>query len=132
MPRSISKHPTELELQILKILWAKGALAVRDVRQTLADEEGRELAHTSVVTTLNTMERKKYLRKKREGNAYIFEAAIDREEVSQSIVNDVVERVFDGSVSSLLVSLLGNSKMSEDQHKELRNLINKKKKGQDS
>ena len=128
MPRSTSKHPTELELQILKILWDSGPLAVRDVRTGLIEHEGRELAHTSVVTTLNTMERKKYLRKSQAGNAYIFEAAVKRKDVSQGMVKDVVDRVFDGSVASLMLSLIDNAEISSDEHQALRDIINKSKK----
>lgn len=123
MPRTASKHPTELELQILKIFWNRGPLAVRDVRQGLIDTADRSLAHTSVVTTLNTMERKGYLKKTQVGNAYLFEALIARDAVSQGIVDDMVDQLFDGSAASLMLSLLGSDKISPDEHQELRKLI---------
>jgi BlaI family penicillinase repressor len=59
MPRELSKFPTELELQILKILWESGPLPVRAVRQALAEREKKRLAHTSVVTMLSNMVAKK-------------------------------------------------------------------------
>ena len=55
MPRPASEHPTDLELQILKILWDREtSLTVREIRDALA-QDGRDLAHTSVITTLGTM-----------------------------------------------------------------------------
>ncbi len=128
MPRSASKHPTELELQILKILWNRGPLPVRDVRHALLETYERELAHTSVVTTLRTMERKKYLTKQAVGNAYIFETAVTREEVSKGMLGEVVDQVFDGSATSLVLSLLGTGKVTDEEHRELRELINKQRK----
>ena len=69
--------PAELELKILKILWREGPLRVREVRKNLADE-GRELAHTTVVTTLNKMVAKGFAESTQELNAYIFEAALNK------------------------------------------------------
>ena len=61
MVRPPSSSPTELELLILKVLWRKSPQTVREVREALANSR-RKLAHTSVITTLNVMVRKKYLR----------------------------------------------------------------------
>ena len=123
MPRNSSKHPTELEFQILKILWERGPLAVRDVRSALMEDEQRELAHTSVITTLNTMVGKKYLQRKPKGNAYIFAAAVQRGDVSQGILNDVVSRIFDGSAVSMMLNLLEHETVSLRERGELKKLI---------
>ena len=131
MARPASKHPTELEFQILKILWNLGPLAVRDVRCALRDVEGRDLAHTSVITVLNTMVSKKYLRRRPRANAYIFEAAMAREEISSGIVSDLVDRVFDGSAVSLMVNLLKNEEVSPGEHAELRKLIDRYRKSKE-
>ena len=71
MVRPPSSSPTELELLILKVLWRKSPQTVREVREALATA-GRKLAHTSVITTLNVMVRKKYLRRSMQGNACLF------------------------------------------------------------
>ncbi|MGK0189689.1 MAG: BlaI family penicillinase repressor [Verrucomicrobiales bacterium] len=123
MPREVSKYPTELELQILKILWSDGPLPVRDVRQALAAREKKQLAHTSVVTTLNNMVAKKYLKRKALGNAYIFAAKVHRDEVSKGMVGDLVKRVFDGSASALMLNLLTDEEFSEAEREELSQLI---------
>ena len=67
------KTPTELELEILKVLWERSPLTVREVQEGLASGGvGRELAHTSVITMLHIMVRKKLLRSKKDGKSYLF------------------------------------------------------------
>lgn len=92
MARPASEYPTELELQILKILWQRPPQPVRDVRDALA-KQGRDLAHTSVITTLNTMVRKKYLKRTRQGKAYLFVLRVDLQKVCAGMLGDVVERI---------------------------------------
>jgi BlaI family transcriptional regulator, penicillinase repressor len=125
MARPVSQHPTELELQVLKILWERSPLPVREVRQGLADV-GRELAHTSVITTLNTMVGKKYLKRSMEGNACLFAPRLSREEVSRAMLGDVVDRVFDGSAKSVVLSLFESADLKPEDLAELRRLINQK------
>ncbi len=130
MPHPPSDYPTGLELQILKILWRDAPLSVREVRARLAEEEGRKIAHTSVITTLNIMVGKKYLRRSKQKNAYLFRSRVTREEVSEGMLSDLVGRVFDGSAASLMLSLFNCSEVDEDELKELRSLIRRKAKEQ--
>ena len=129
MARTASQHPTELELEILKVLWHRSPLAVREVREQLA-ATGRELAHTSVITTLNVMVRKKYLRRRMQGNACLFQPRVSREQALQRMLGDVVSRVFDGSVKAVVLSLLDCSEVDAAELKDLRRLINQKAKEQ--
>lgn len=128
MARPSSEHPTELELKILKILWERSPLPVREIRQDLA-AAGHEIAHTSTITTLNTMVGKQYLRRQMQGNACLFTPRVSREEVSQRMLGDIVHRVFDGSAKEVVLNLFGQSEIPEDELKELRALINRKLKG---
>ncbi len=129
MPRPRSGHPTELELQILKVLWHRNPLTVREVRETLA-EGGRELAHTSVITTLNVMVRKKYLSRSMQGKACLFEPCVSREVATRGMLDDLVERVFDGSARAVMLNLFDGADLDADDLKELRRLINQKAKEQ--
>lgn len=128
MPRPTSEQPTELELQFLKILWQKSPLPVREIRDMLA-LTGRDIAHTSVITTLNTMVKKRFLIRKKEGKAFLFAPRITREQVSQSVLGDVVNRIFDGSAIAVLTGLFQQSDINADELKELRKLINQRMKG---
>ena len=125
MPRPVSKYPTELELQILKVLWQRSPLLARDVQAALG-EGGRELAKTSVITTLNTMVGKEYLKRKKQGNMYLFTPRISEDQVSHRVMFDVVDRVFDGSASAVLMKLFDVKDLDNDELRELRTLINRR------
>ncbi len=125
MARPASRHPTELELLILKILWRRSPRLARDVRTALADE-GRTLAKTSVITTLNTMVDKQYLTRKKQRNSFLFSPRLDEETVSEQVLSDVVDRVFDGSTSAVLLKLFDVKTLDAQELKELRRIINRK------
>ena len=127
MPRPASRHPTELELEILKVLWDRGPLPTRDIRDALARGEAeRDLAHTSVITILNIMVDKGYLDRTKSGGAYTFFPLVKREDVSGGMLDDLVERVFSGSAASLMLSLLERTDLDEDEVRQLRALIRRK------
>jgi BlaI family penicillinase repressor len=130
MARPAAEQPTELELRILKILWRKSPQFVRDIRDELA-KLGRDIAHTSVITTLNTMVKKRIVIRKREGNAFLFSPRITREQVSRSVLGDIVNRVFDGSAKAVLMGVFEQNDIDRGELKELRKLIDQRIKGTD-
>ena len=125
MARPASRHPTELELVILKVLWRQSPILARDVQLALA-EEGRELAKTTVITTLNTMVEKGYLRRKKRGNSFLFYPRVNAATVSERVLSDVVDRVFDGSTSAVLLKLFDVRDIDSAELKELRRIIDDK------
>ncbi len=129
MARSASEHPTELELRILKILWQQSPMRVREIRQALADD-GHQIAHTTVVTMLNIMVDKRFLKRKQVKNAFLFEPRASRKDVSDGMLGDVVDRVFDGSAMAVVLSLFDREDLDPDELKELRRLVNRKAKEQ--
>lgn len=128
MARPTSRYPTELELEYLKILWEGGRKTAGEVRTELG-ERGRELAHTSVLTTLNIMARKKYLKRKKERGAWVYEAGVGERDVTGGMLGDLVDRVFDGSATAVMSSLLETMELNGDEIRKLRRLINRKVKG---
>jgi BlaI family penicillinase repressor len=125
MARPTSKYPTELELQILKVLWRQSPLLARDVQDALA-AAGRDLAKTSIITTLNTMVVKRYLSRAMQGNMYLFSPKISESEVGDRVLGDVVDRVFDGSTSAVILKLFDVKEVDADELKELRKIIDRK------
>ena len=128
MVRPGSEHPTELELEILKILWNEAPLPVREVRARLATEADRVLAHSSVITMLNIMYRKGYLRRKKDGKSFLFSPKVQKENITGGIMDDLLSRVFDGSPSALVLNLLETADLDSDELAELRKLITRKAK----
>ena len=125
MARPASEHPTELELLILKVLWGQSPLPVRDIRAALA-RVGRDLAHTTVITTLNVMVRKKFVKRSMEGRACLFAPRITRSQVSTSMLGDLVDRVFDGSAAAVVLSLFNRTDLKSGELKELRRILRQK------
>ncbi len=127
MPRSTPEYPTQLELQMLKVLWETSPLTARQIRDALA-AGGRELAHTSVITTLQKMVDKRQLRQLDpvEGKAYRFTPRVTQKGVSQRMLGDLVNRVFDGSAEAVMLSLFDVSDLDEDALERLRRAFNER------
>lgn len=124
MPRSMSKHPTELELEILKVLWRIGPATVRQVRDELAAV--RDLAYTTVMTMMTIMDSKGYLKRNKDGRSFVYEATYQEQKASRNMLQDVVDRLFGGSTKAVLQHLLETSELDEDELKQIRSLINRK------
>ncbi len=124
MARRSSQYPTELELEILKILWREGARPVRDIRVALA-AGFRELAYTSVMTMMNIMVNKGYLERKREGKSFVYRPRISEEKTSREMMGDLVERVFDGSAKAAMVNLLEMGSIDKQEIQDLRRMIDR-------
>ena len=129
MPKPEPLHPTELELEILKVLWDESPLPVRDVRARLA-EASRPLAHSSVITMLNIMHDKGFVTRKKEGKAFLFAPKVTKDRVTGGMMRDLVARVFDGSPAAMVLNLLETTDLDKDELAELRRLIARKSKEQ--
>jgi predicted transcriptional regulator len=127
MPRPVSRHPTDLELEILKVLWETSPLTVREIRDALA-ANGRDLAHTSVITALGIMVDKGQLDRLPpvQGKAFRFAPRLKQEDVSRRMLGDLVDRVFDGSAEAVLLGLFDVTDLDEADVKHLRRLLNRK------
>ena len=126
MPKRMSEHPTELELLILQVLWEESPLLVGDVQERLAKGRARrDLTYSTVITVLNVMVRKKYLKREKQGKAFLYSPLVTEERVGQNMLGDIVDRVFDGSASSVMMNLLEKGDMAPDELKEIRKMINR-------
>ena len=126
MSRPMSSHPTELELEILKIVWRRGASSVREVRGELAASAGRDLAHTTVITVMNIMTDKGYLKRARQGQGFVYTANAPENSTLGKMLRDLVNRAFGGSPVAAMLNLLETSDVSERELDELRELLARK------
>ena len=124
MARPTSRHPTELELEILKILWREGPLPGRGIRDALA--ETRDLAYTSVMTIMKIMTEKKYARREKVGGNFIYYPRVTEKTVTQRMLRDIVDRVFDGSAAAVMLNLFQTADLDEQELKQLREIVNRK------
>jgi BlaI family penicillinase repressor len=115
--RPKSKTLTEQELEIMKIVWHHQVCTVRDVYEALL--ERRKIAYTTVMTMMNILEEKGYLKKRAEAKAYVYQPRKTKAKVIQGIVEDFVKRVFNGSAQPLLVQLVKDRHLSERDLEEI-------------
>jgi predicted transcriptional regulator len=108
--RTKSRTLTEQELEIMKVVWELRTATVRDVYETLLRR--RKIAYTTVMTMMNILEEKGHLRKRAEEKAYVYRPARSKARVVKAMVEDFVERVFNGSAEPLLVQLVKDRHLS--------------------
>ena len=120
-------QPSELELLVLKTLWAQSPLTAREIREFL-EQRGRTLAHTSVITTVQRMVDKRLLDQLDpvKGKAFRFKPLVAENDISNRMLGDIVNRVFDGSAEAVMMSLFDVADLNTDELAGLRKLLNKK------
>ena len=115
---------TAQELEIMKIVWRSGALTVRGVYEDLL--ERRKIAYTTVMTMMNILEQKGYLKKTQKDRAYVYQAAKPQKQVIRGMVREFVDRVFNGSAEPLLLHLVEDRRLSEEDLDEIRRMLREK------
>lgn len=124
MARPAGAYPTELELEILKVVWRDEPATVSHVRKALVPF--RKLAHTSVMTVMGIMTEKGYLARTKSGNRYLYTSKVGRDDTTGGILSDVVTRAFEGSASAAVLNLLETSDLDAEELKKLRKLISQR------
>jgi predicted transcriptional regulator len=113
------------ELQIMKVVWDRGRVTVRDVYETLRAR--RPVAYTTVMTMMTILDQKGFLKRTPgENRAFVYEPARSRQTVMRATVNEFIERVFGGSANPLMLHLIEDKYLTEKDLDELRRTIRKK------
>ncbi len=124
--RTRSATLTGQELEIMKIVWRLKSATVRQVYEELLKR--RKIAYTTVMTLMNILERKKYLKKQAADRAYVYQPARPRQQVIGAMVKDFLDRVFGGAAQPLLVHLVEDRRLSEKDLEEIRVMIRESEK----
>ena len=122
MPTHFSRKPTPSELEILQVLWERGPSTVREVHEALGNK--RPIGYTSVLKLMQIMTAKDTLRRNEQQRAHVYEAVQPAEKTKRQLALDVLQRVFDGSASQLMMHALADRKASKEEVDELRRLLN--------
>jgi predicted transcriptional regulator len=122
--RSRSSTLTQGELEIMKIVWERDSVTVRDVYEALGESrpDSRKAAYTTVMTMMKILEQKKYLRKKLTDRAHVYRAAQPKDTVIGAMVREFVNRVFNGSAEPLLVHLVEEHDLTPEDLEEIASL----------
>ena len=111
---------TACEAEVMNVVWSRNSVTVQDV----VDAIPRDLAYTTVMTTMKILEDKGFIvRGKKIGRAYSYQALVSCESASSTTVNEMANRFFDGSVKSLVLSLIKTQQITAEDLAELRDAI---------
>jgi len=111
---------TRLELQMMQVLWENGPSTVQMVQENLS---GERLAYTTVQTMLNILQRKGKVKRKLLGKAYEYRPVLSRDKALREAASDMLDRVFGGSVETLLMSLVKSNQLDADKLARVQKLI---------
>lgn len=111
----------ESEMEILHHVWEMGEATVAEVKERIL--ENRKVAYTTVMTIMKNLADKGYLKYRKEGASYVYSPAQKPEDVQFDLINNMITKVFKGSTSALVQSLVKNEKISPDELDDLRNMV---------
>src|SRR5262249_12566136 len=117
--KALRRKPTDAELAILRVLWARGPSTVRQV----AEEMGRESSYTTVLKLLQIMTEKRLVRRDESSRTHVYEAASSQDQRERQLVSDLLDRVFDGSAAKLVLQALAATKTTPEELDEIKRLI---------
>ena len=123
MPRLPSTQPTEVELRILRILWEHGPSTAREIHNRLAGE--RETNYSTTVKMLSVMLEKKLVKRDETVRPQVYRPAATQGRTQERMLKDLVRKVYDGSVGSLVMQALSSQKSSPEELAEIRRLLEK-------
>jgi predicted transcriptional regulator len=112
------------EADLMEILWENGASTVAEVREKLRVE----LAYTTVLTILRNLEGKGYVGHEEEGRAHRYRALVPRDAAQRSALSDLSAKLFQGSTDLLLTHLVTDQKLTDEQVRRIRRLLNQRAK----
>ena len=122
MARPKAKELTERELEVMHVFWDRGESTAADVRDAL-EAQGRDLAYTTVATLVRILLDKEFLTQTNEDRPFKFVPARTYEEVSRSLLGELVQKVFGGSRTQLLMRLFEEKKLSPQEKQRLKDLL---------
>ena len=120
MARRPTPTLTEAEYRLMNILWDLGSATVADIHARLED---RPIAYTTVLSTLTILERKAYIRHTTRGKANVYKPRVERNTARRTVVDNVLATFFDGSPRALMLNLLASERLSADEERRLRTLL---------
>jgi BlaI family transcriptional regulator, penicillinase repressor len=116
-----AQRPSDLEMQVLMVLWEHGPATVRQILDLLTD--GKTRAYTTVLTVMQGMDRKGLVTRTQEGTAHVFHPAVERDEVVHPVMRTMLRNLFGGDPSKAVQALLDSSDISAETLRQVRRVI---------
>ena len=118
--------PTESELEILQVLWIKGLATVREVHEELI--KTKDIGYTTTLKLMQIMFEKGLVKRDATFKTHIYEAQVSRDKTQKHLLNKMIDTLFGGSPTQLVLQALGNHKASDEELEEIQQLLNNLKK----
>ena len=118
--------PTESELEILRVLWEKETASVREVHEELA--KSKDVGYTTTLKLMQIMFEKGLVKRDATFKTHIYEAQVSRDKTQKHLLNKMIDTLFGGSPTQLVLQALGNHKASDEELEEIQQLLNNLKK----
>ncbi len=126
MPTIKNIKPTESELEILQVLWEKGQASVRDVHEELL--KTKEAGYTTTLKLMQIMHEKGLVKRDDSIKTHIYQAAVSKEKTQKHLLGKMIDTLFGGSPTQLVMQALGNHKASDIEIEEIQKLLDNLKK----
>lgn len=124
MARRKSPTLTEVELELMDVLWDKGQATVSEIVEALPEAR---LAYSSVLTMMRILEQKGYVAHEKEGRAFIYKPLVDRQQAQKTVIGYLLKRFFNNSPELLVVNLLDHEDVGPKEVKRLKQMIEETK-----
>ena len=121
-------RPTDGELEILRVLWQRGASTVRDVFDALS--KSKPIGYTTVLKLMQIMAEKGLVRRDEEERAHVYKARAPQQQTQRQMVRDLLHRAFDDSASQLVMQALASKKASPEELAQIRQLLDAYERGE--
>lgn len=122
MARRRSRTLTDVELELMQVVWPAGEATTGDIQEALHNK-GRELTDGSIRKVLSILARKGYLTRRKEGKGFLYRATVPQDQARRSLVKHLLERAFDGSAEELLVHMFRARDLSRADLANIRRLL---------
>jgi len=124
MNKTILK-PTESELKILKVIWEKGPVTVKEVNEELSVESKKDVGYTTTLKLMQIMAVKGLLTRSKKGRMHVYNSVIQQDDTQKLMLDKLMHNLFSGSTSSLVMQALGNHKTSKEELDKIKKYIEK-------
>lgn len=118
--------PTESELEILQLLWTKGLATVREVHEDLA--QTKDVGYTTTLKLMQIMHEKGLVKRDDSMRTHVYQAAVNKEKTQKHLLGKMIDNLFGGSHTQLVIQALGEHKASPEELEKIQALLNDLKK----
>jgi predicted transcriptional regulator len=126
--RAATPRPTDAELEILNVLWQRGACTVRDVHQAITRTRPA-MGYTTVLKLMQIMAEKNLVRRDESQRAHVYEAQLEREQTQRQLLGELIERAFEGSATKLVMQALSAKQASAEELSTIREMLDEFERG---